>query len=163
MGSLHERNISLWIGTTPETTYPPLSGEVTVDVAVIGAGITGLSTAALLKRAGARVAVIEAGRVASGVTGYTTAKVSSLHGLTYASLEKRLGPDAARTYGEANQSGIAEIARLVTELAIDCDFERLPAFTYTEEAEQVASVEAEVDAARRAGLAASFTSETDLP
>ena len=36
MGSLHERNISLWIATTPETTYPPLSGEVTVDIAVIG-------------------------------------------------------------------------------------------------------------------------------
>ena len=60
MGSLHERNISLWIGTTPETTYSPLADELAVDVAVIGAGITGLSTAALLKRAGARVAVIDA-------------------------------------------------------------------------------------------------------
>lgn len=164
MGALDSQHISYWLGTSPATDYPAYKpdGRV-VDVAVIGAGITGLTTALLLAETGATVAVLEAGEVAAGVTGYTTAKVSSLHGLTYASLEKRLGPDAARIYAEANEAGIAEIARLVTDLTIDCDFERLPAFTYTEEADQVASIEAEVDAARRAGLAASFTAETDLP
>ncbi len=71
MGSLHERNISLWVGTTPETDYPSLAGDLSVDVAVIGAGITGLSTAILLKQAGARVAVIAYGppgqRIASEI------------------------------------------------------------------------------------------------
>jgi glycine/D-amino acid oxidase-like deaminating enzyme/nitrite reductase/ring-hydroxylating ferredoxin subunit len=134
-----------------------------VDVAVIGAGITGLTTALLLAETGATVTVLEADRVAAGVTGYTTAKVTSLHGLIYATLESRFGEAAARTYGEANEAGIAETARLVSELSIDCDFERLPAFTYTEQAPKVASIEAEVDAARRAGLAASLTDQTDLP
>nr|MDP9473914.1 FAD-dependent oxidoreductase [Chloroflexota bacterium] len=106
MGSVRERNVSLWIATTPETAYPPLSGEVAVDVAVIGAGITGLSVATLLKRAGVRVAVIEAGRVASGVTGYTTAKVTSLHGLVYAGLARDLGEERAGLYAEANQAAI---------------------------------------------------------
>ncbi|MBA2361929.1 MAG: FAD-binding oxidoreductase, partial [Chloroflexia bacterium] len=96
MGSLDERNISLWVATTPQTSYPPLSGDVTADVAVIGPGITGLSTALLLKRAGTRVAVVEVGRVASGATGYTTAKVTSLHGLVYAHLVKQVGEERAR-------------------------------------------------------------------
>ncbi len=129
MGSSHERNVSLWVATTPETDYPPLSGDVTVDVAVIGAGITGLSTALLLKLSGARVAVIEAGRVASGVTGYTTAKVTSLHGLIYADLLEEIGEERARLYAEANQAAIEQVAALVEEYGIECGFRRAASYT----------------------------------
>lgn len=52
--------VSLWIATTPETNYPALEGDVAVDVAVLGGGITGIATAYMLKQAGATVAVIEA-------------------------------------------------------------------------------------------------------
>jgi glycine/D-amino acid oxidase-like deaminating enzyme/nitrite reductase/ring-hydroxylating ferredoxin subunit len=101
--------------------------------------------------------------VASGVTGYTTAKVTSLHGLTYAGLERTFGPDGARTYAEANQAALADMARLISDLAIDCAFERRPAFTYTEDHDSVGKIEAEVAAGVRAGLPASFTSDVDLP
>lgn len=164
MDSPGQEHISYWLGTSPATDYPAYQPEGRVlDVAVVGGGITGLTAALLLAETGATVALLEAERIAGGVTGYTTAKVTSLHGLTYASLEKTLGAEAARIYAEANEAGLAETARLVDQLGIDCAFERLPAFTYTEEADQVAKVEAEVEAARRAGLAASFTAETDLP
>jgi glycine/D-amino acid oxidase-like deaminating enzyme len=83
MGTL-SGSISYWVATAPETSFPPYrGGGLKVDVAVLGGGITGLTTALLLKQDGASVAVIEAGKVACGVTGYTTAKVTSLHGLTY--------------------------------------------------------------------------------
>src|SRR6188472_2141988 len=59
---------SLWLATAPSTSYPPLARDIAVDVAVLGGGIAGLTTALLLKRDGARVAVIEAGRVGRGVT-----------------------------------------------------------------------------------------------
>jgi glycine/D-amino acid oxidase-like deaminating enzyme/nitrite reductase/ring-hydroxylating ferredoxin subunit len=163
MGSLHERNPSLWVGTTPETDYPPLRGEVAVDVAVIGGGITGLTTATLLKRAGATVAVIEAGRIASGTTGSTTAKVTSLHSLIYAELVKNLGVERARIYADANQAGVAWVADFVRESGIDCDLARLPALTYTDDPARVADIEAEVDAAQQLGLPASYTETTDLP
>ncbi len=163
MGSVAERNVSLWIATTPETAYPPLSGEVAVDVAVIGAGITGLSVATLLKRAGVQVAVIEAGRVASGVTGYTTAKVTSLHGLVYAGLARDLGEERAGLYAEANQAAIERVAVLVHEDGIDCDFRRMAAYTYTEDPKRIADIQAEEEASRRLGLPASYVETTELP
>ena len=163
MGSLQEQNRSLWVATTPVTAYPSLRGEVAVDVAVIGAGITGLSVATLLKRRGVRVAVIEAGHVASGVTGYTTAKVTSLHGLMYRKLLHDAGEAQTQQYAQANQAAVAQIARLVDELAIACDFRRAEALTYTEDPAKVGEIEAEVAAAQQVGLPASFTQITDLP
>src|SRR5688500_15088823 len=103
MGSTHEVNPSLWITSAPpEGEYPRLEGEVTVDVAVVGGGIAGTITGALLKQAGASVALLDAGRLCAGVTGYTTAKVTALHGLTYAGLAGSHGKEAAHAYAEAN-------------------------------------------------------------
>ena len=155
---------SVWLSTAPGEDRPavPVDG-LQVDVCVVGAGITGLTTALLLKQRGARVAVVERHRIAAGTTGYTTAKLSSLHGLTYAELAGRLGDEKARLYGEANQTAIERIRALVAELAIDCDLTTAPAYTYTNDDEQVGSIEAEADTALRLGLPAAFTTGTDLP
>src|SRR3954451_23789268 len=92
------KNTSLWVDTTPETSYPPLEPGRHFDVAVLGGGIAGLTTAYLLERQGASVAVVEAERIAAGVTAYTTAKVSSLHGTIYSTIERKFGADGAATY-----------------------------------------------------------------
>lgn len=87
---------SYWMTSSPETSYPPLEGEVCVDVAVIGGGTAGLSTAFELAQRGKTVAVLEADRIAASVTGFTTAKITSLHTLIYADLVSSLGEDTAR-------------------------------------------------------------------
>src|SRR3954451_19107669 len=141
---LEGRNTSLWVETAPESDYPVLKPGIHVDVAVLGGGVAGLTTALLLKRDGAKVAVIEAGRVGGGVTAYTTAKVSSLHGTQYQAVESSFGEDGARAYAEANEAGLAQVAAFVEELGIECDFRRKPAFTYAEGAEDVGKIEEEV-------------------
>jgi glycine/D-amino acid oxidase-like deaminating enzyme/nitrite reductase/ring-hydroxylating ferredoxin subunit len=153
----------LWIATSPAPAFPELRGRVEVDVAVVGGGITGLTAALLLTRAGHSVALVEAGRVASGATGYTSAKVSSLHGLTYADLVETHGEDTARSYAEAAQGGLGQVAALVEGDGIEADFERMPAFTYVLDDERITDVEREADAARRLGLPASLTTEAGLP
>ena len=154
---------SLWLETTERPQQPRLQGDLTVDVAVIGAGITGVTTALLLKQAGARVALLEGRRLGHGVTGYTTAKISSLHGLTYANLASKLGDEVARAYGDANEAGLERIAAFVDELAIECDFRRRANLTYTESRERLEDIEQEVAVAARLGLPASFTDTTELP
>lgn len=158
-------NPSLWLATASGVEHPALAPNerVEVDVAVVGAGIAGLTTALLLKRSGARVALVEAGRVCAGVTAYTTGKVSSLHGLTYRELRADFGETTARIYAEANEAAIALVAGFVDELGIECDWRRGPAYTYTTDEKTLPRVEEEVEAAQAAGLPASFTTETELP
>ena len=156
-------NPSVWMATAPPVPFEELPGPRRFDVAVVGGGIAGLTTAFLLQRAGATVAVIEGRRVATGATGFTTAKVSALHGLTYADLIAHHGEDHARVYADANQTAGERIAYFVEELDIDCDFERQAAYTYTRQDEHQPEITAEVDAAGRLGLAARYVEDSDLP
>jgi glycine/D-amino acid oxidase-like deaminating enzyme/nitrite reductase/ring-hydroxylating ferredoxin subunit len=153
---------SLWFQDATRRPRAPLDRDLTVDVAVLGAGIVGLTTALLLERQGARVAVLEARHVGAGASGYNTAKLSSLHGLTYRSLAERLGSDLARTYGAANEAGIARVFELAGELGIDCDLRRKPNYTYTESGSDLDQVRGEAEVARELGLAASYVEELDL-
>ena len=157
------RLASLWLETAARPPRGPLDEDIEVDVAVVGAGIVGLTTALLLKRSGARVAVLEGRRVAAGATGYNTAKLSSLHGITYQQLEASHGDGLARLYGEANEAGIRRIEEITGELGIDCDLRRKPNLTYAEDASDRETIEREVDAAQRLGLPASLVETCDLP
>src|SRR5688500_7110522 len=157
------KRTSLWLDSAPESDFPRLDRPLSVDVAVLGGGMVGICTALLLKRAGMTVAVLEADRVGAGVTGHTTAKLSSLHGLTYANLTSSFGEDGARAHGEANQAGIEQVAQWVEEEGIECDFRRKPNYTYASSRDKLGDIEKEVQAAQRAVLPASYTEETDLP
>jgi glycine/D-amino acid oxidase-like deaminating enzyme/nitrite reductase/ring-hydroxylating ferredoxin subunit len=153
----------LWLQTAPAAAYPALEAELEVDVAVLGGGITGLTTALLLKRDGARVAVVEAARVGSGVTGCTTAKVSALQSTVYSTIRSRHGDQGAAVYAEASLAGVDKIAVLVGEETIECDLERRPAFTYAAVDQELSSLEDEAGAAQEAGLDAVLTDSVDLP
>lgn len=153
-----------WTSTAAgSATYPALTENLEVEVAILGAGIVGLTAAELLARAGKRVAVLEARRVGRQVTGNSTAKVTSQHGLVYRQLADAFGEEAARSYGAANQAAVERIAELVAELGIDCRFERKPAFVYSRSEEALSTLEDEAGTAARLGLPASFVAEPPLP
>ncbi|MFG2353424.1 FAD-dependent oxidoreductase [Streptomyces sp. NPDC048521] len=154
---------SYWLRTAPGPSHPALAGELDVDVAVVGAGMAGLSTAHELARAGLRVAVLEAGRVAAGVTGYTTAKLTAQHTLVYDRLRRTRGPEGARLYARSQSEAIEHAAALVAELGIECEWETRDAYTYVRDQQRAQEVRAEAEAAREAGLPAAFTTETGLP
>lgn len=153
---------SCWVATTPERKrYAPLDGDTRTDIVIVGGGIVGVSTALMLQRAGRSVVLLEAGRVGRGVTGGSTAKVTSQHGLIYDRLVQRNGRDAAVRYARSNEAARDWIAREVESLKIDCDFERRPAYVYAASEEHVPAVEREAEAAANAGLPASVVRGDD--
>ena len=133
-----------------------LQGETRADVVVVGAGITGLTTAYLLASAGVQVMVVEAGAICSGATGFTTGKVTSQHNLIYAALEKRHGAEHAQVYAQAQQAAIEQIAGIVVAESIDCNVRRATAYVYTEDAEAQGKLTEELEAALRCGLSAGY-------
>jgi glycine/D-amino acid oxidase-like deaminating enzyme/nitrite reductase/ring-hydroxylating ferredoxin subunit len=167
MVQLAGKPISYWIDSTPTNNFPTLVREtfegVSVDVAIVGAGIAGITAAYQLKQAGKTVAVLEADQISVGTSGHTTAKVTSLHQLIYADLIKQIGEAKARLYAESNQAAVEWVASLVEKEQIDCDFSRQSAFTFAESEATLSEVKDEVEAAVTLGLPASFVTETTLP
>jgi glycine/D-amino acid oxidase-like deaminating enzyme/nitrite reductase/ring-hydroxylating ferredoxin subunit len=147
---------SYWNATADARDFPGLAGDVAVDVAIIGGGIVGITAARFLKDMGRTVAVIEARRVGREVTGKSTAKITSQHSTIYQTLERKFGEHRARLYGEAQERAIREIERLAAEHRISADIEPMAAFAFTQDENNVAEIEKEVEVARRLGLPASL-------
>jgi glycine/D-amino acid oxidase-like deaminating enzyme/nitrite reductase/ring-hydroxylating ferredoxin subunit len=154
---------SCWVATAPQTRYPRYEQSDRADVAVIGAGIVGLTAAYLLSKAGYAVTVLEALKVGQQVTGRSTAKITAQHALVYAELIERLGLERARLYAEANHTAVELIATLATDLAIACDLERKDAYAYTHQSQRMAAIEAEANAARTLGFDADIVQPAPLP
>jgi glycine/D-amino acid oxidase-like deaminating enzyme/nitrite reductase/ring-hydroxylating ferredoxin subunit len=157
-----EKHQSLW-SDVEMPGYPALDGDVRVDVAIVGAGITGLTAARLLVREGKRVAVLEQGKVGSGTTGGTTAHVTQVPDLRYRDLRSKFGRDDLRVVVDSSRAALERIASLVEEDAISCDFARVPAYLYTERSSEISRLEEEVEAAHEAGMPAALVSEVPLP
>jgi glycine/D-amino acid oxidase-like deaminating enzyme len=161
-GIVTNKESSFWLETSPKTNFPILEEGLKVDVTVIGGGITGITTATLLKESGLTVAVIESDRIVKDVTSGTTAKISAAPNMIYADLISNLGEDKAQKFAKANMESVEKIADLVRENNIDCDFHRLPLYIYTELDEKVGLLQREFKAAIKLGLKVSCTKDVPL-
>jgi len=143
---------SLWLHDATGVAAPPLTDDLEVDACVVGGGITGITAAYELARAGRSVVVLERDRVGAGVTGHSTAKLSSLQGTTYTEVSRKHGKDAARRYAELNEGAIGYIVDRVGTLDIACDLRRKPHALLAYDTEQHGKLEREAQAAAAAGL-----------
>ena len=162
MAHLSGKPVSFWLDSTATTSFPSME-SVKVDVAVVGAGIAGITAAYLLKKAGKTVALVEAEHIAANASGHTTAKVTSLHQLIYSELVDRHGEEKARLYGESNQAGVEFVAATVEKEGIDCDFQRNDTYTFAESQDNFDKIKKEYEAAIKLGLPAELVTETTLP
>ena len=151
---------SVWSETVNLPEFESLKGEIKTDVLVIGGGMCGILCAYYLKEAGVDCVLVEASKIASGITKNTTAKITSLHGAIYGKLIKDVGREKAKMYLYANQDALYEYENLCKNF--DCDFEKKPAYTYTLSDRQ--KIEDEVKSAQILGMKNAFFSETsELP
>lgn len=152
-----------WITSTPKTDYPSLKEDISIDIAIVGGGMTGITSAYLLKKEGYKVALIDAGRIIYGTSGHTTAKITSLHGLIYNKISNNLGRDRAKQYADSNEYAIAFISNLIKEKNIDCDFSWQSSYVYTQEDKYVEEIQKEVETASALGIKAFYLDDIPLP
>lgn len=100
-------------------------------------------------------------KLASSTTGYTTGKITSQHGLFYKYLIDNYGKDYAKDYYNANQQAIENIANIIQEENIDCDFERQDAYVFTRNERKLSKIKDEIDAVKQIGGEAEFVEEID--
>jgi len=124
------RSVPFWIDTAPIRRFPPLEKNTKVDVVVVGAGITGITTAYLMKKAGLTVALIEREHVASIDTGHTTAHLTYITDVQLQELTRNFGDDHAQAAWDAGAAAIDEIESIVRADGIECEFTRVPAYVH---------------------------------
>jgi glycine/D-amino acid oxidase-like deaminating enzyme len=118
------RKLSFWHDTVPGTLEPgdPLPGDLDADVAIVGAGYTGLWTAYYLSRAdpGLKIAVCEREIAGFGASGRNGGWCSALFPASLGKLERMAGRDAAIGMQAAMQATVDEVGRVAAAEGIDC-------------------------------------------
>ena len=129
-------------------------------MAIVGGGITGVTSALLLRESGKSVAVFEARRLGSGVTSASTGHLTQVLDARYFELAQKLGKERARLVAESSGAAIALTAALVRRHEVACDFERVPGYLYTARGDHVDNLERELEAMRQVEL---DVARSDLP
>ena len=161
------------ISTTPywatSATFPPfakLADDMVTDVVVVGAGVTGLTAAYLLGKAGKRVVVLERDRCAMTDTGHTTAHLTMVTDARLTELAKRFGRDHAQAVWDAGLAAIATIDGVVREHAIDANFEWVDGYLHAppknDDSEEPKRLEEDATLAREMGFDAEFVETVPL-
>lgn len=143
----------LWPKHDHAPKLPALTADLTVDVAIVGGGITGLTCALILGEAGKRVALLEGRHLGAGVSGATTAHATEVVDSRYYELESSFGREQAALVRASSRDAIELIAAFSSAATHDCGFRRLSGYLFAETGSQIEKLDAEFAAAERAGLA----------
>ena len=111
-------------------SYAALDRSIDADVVIIGAGLTGITAALLLKEAGCRVALVERSRVGGIDTGCTTAHLATVVDARLTDISSRFGRDHAQAVWDAGWAAIRQIEELIERFDIDCEFGWVPGFLH---------------------------------
>jgi glycine/D-amino acid oxidase-like deaminating enzyme/nitrite reductase/ring-hydroxylating ferredoxin subunit len=144
---------SVWKVSDEKRSFPSLETNISVDVAIVGGGITGITTAYLLSKAGKKVVVLEAREIANGATGYSTGNLYAMvGGKGLHSLKSKWDEDVMKQVVASRAAAVDFIGERVNEFAIDCDFKRVSWCLFSNNEEQESYVQKEQEAANTAGL-----------
>ncbi len=139
------------------------SRETTYDVLVIGAGITGITTALLLQAQGVKCVVAEAHNLAFGTTGGTTAHLNTMLDTPYQLVEKDFGEEGAKLLRKGCAEAISLVENLSGNYCVECGFARKAGFLVAQDEKELDELKGIVEAAIRAGDEMAYTDTIPVP
>ena len=160
--STYAETLPYWSDSASIPTFKKNEQAVDVDVVVVGAGITGLTTAYRLVRSGRSVAVLERSRCAEIDTGHTSAHLTMVTDARLSELAQRFGKTHAQAVWDAGLAAIAGIETIVRDEQIDCAFERVDGYLHTPDGQrqdQIDELRTEAGLAQELGFDATFVDE----
>ncbi len=156
-----QSHVSLWLDRPPTNVRDPFQPGAHFDAVIVGAGLTGLTTALMLARGGMRVAVLEARFIGAVTTGNTTAKLSLLHGTVLSGIRHHFSAKVVRAYVDGNRAGQSWMLKFLSENNVPV--QHRDAFTYADTPEGTATIDAELEVSRDAGLDVKRANDIGLP
>ena len=163
MNASLERSRSVWGTSADAPNASPRASDRTAGVAVVGAGIAGLSTAYELARSGEKVTILDRGSIGGGMTARTTAHLASALDDYYHVLIAGHGIETARQVCRAQTDAIDRIETIVREERIDCDFRRLDGYLLRAPETEPEVLDKEYEAARQVGLDVVWAEAAPVP
>lgn len=154
---------SIWKATAQKSNFPPLQGDITTDIAIVGGGITGITSAYLLARSGRKVVVLESGEVGGGTTGDSTGNLYSMIDKRLHHIQSKWDKETAGKVARSRTAAVDLIGELVRKYSIDCDFKRVPWYLFSETNKKDETIEKEIKAATDYGLQVEELQELPLP
>jgi glycine/D-amino acid oxidase-like deaminating enzyme/nitrite reductase/ring-hydroxylating ferredoxin subunit len=157
------QSVSYWMDTATPPDFPPFQGDRTCDAAIIGGGLTGITTGTLLAQKGLHVIVLESDKVGSGTTSKTTAKITIQHGLKYRQYIRGIGVENTAMYAKANLLGFDLIEKLIRDHNISCDYTIETAYIFADSEKDLSKLEDEKRAYDKLGLTSYVIEQCKLP
>ena len=146
-------NLSSWFSNfTKPIKFDKLEEDISVDIVIIGGGISGLTAGYILSKEGKSIAIVEDGYICSGETSHTTAHITAALDDRYYNLEKTIGIEKARIAAQSHTKALDFIESVVSEEKIDCDFERVDGYLFLDPTDTTESIKKELEATHRVGL-----------
>jgi glycine/D-amino acid oxidase-like deaminating enzyme/nitrite reductase/ring-hydroxylating ferredoxin subunit len=146
-------NLSSWFSNfTKPIKFEKLNEDISVDIVIVGGGISGLTTGYILSKEGKSVAIVEDGYIGSGETSHTTAHITAALDDRYYNLEETFGIERARIAAQSHTHAIKFIESVVIEENINCNFERVDGYLFLDPTDTTESIKKELKATHRIGL-----------
>lgn len=159
---MKQGNQTTWQHDVNLGTFPTLTGAIEADVAVVGGGITGMTTAYMLSKAGYSVVVLEQESLANGATGMTTAFLTQYLDTDLIELIRIVGKERAKAMLDSHQGAISILEDIVRQEEIDCEFTRCTNYICATHERSASSLEDEAGKGRELGLSMKYVDESNL-
>lgn len=156
--------ISLWQAYNIQSrANATISEKESCDVLIIGAGITGVTTALILQRQGKQCVLVEANHVGFGTTGGTSAHLNTFFDATYPQVDQDFGKESSKLLAQAGKDAFSIIKNFINSSAIDCDYIEKPGILYAENKNQAEQLQQIKESALEAGVEVSETRDNKIP